>query len=108
MVPRVTLRRVAPSLYAMSIATVTVALVACGSSPPPPPATPPPEEPEPPPEEPAPAPTTTTTIQGTDSRPPSTASYEEALSVPEPLDVKDDRAHLTDAQLTAPMRGVLT
>lgn len=39
--------------------------------------------------------------------PPSTASYEEALSTPENLDVHDERAHLTDVQLTGPMGGVL-
>ena len=39
--------------------------------------------------------------------PPSTASYDEALATPESLDVNDDRAHLTDGQLTGPMRGVL-
>ena len=42
------------------------------------------------------------------SAPPSTRSYEEALSTPESLDVHDERVHLTDAQLTGPMRGVLT
>jgi hypothetical protein len=39
--------------------------------------------------------------------PPSTASYEEALSTPESLDVNDERVHLTDVQLTGPMGGVL-
>jgi len=42
------------------------------------------------------------------SLPPSTQSYDEALSTPERLDVNDDRVHLTDAQLTGPVRGVLT
>jgi hypothetical protein len=42
------------------------------------------------------------------SLPPSTRSYEEALSTPERLDVHDERVHLTDAQLTGPIRGVLT
>jgi uncharacterized protein (DUF2235 family) len=42
------------------------------------------------------------------SLPPSTKSYDEALSTPEKLDVHDDRVHLTDAQLTGPMRGVLS
>jgi hypothetical protein len=41
------------------------------------------------------------------SRPPSTASYDEALSTPEPIDIHDDRVHLTDAQLTSPMGGAL-
>lgn len=40
--------------------------------------------------------------------PPSTRSYNEALSTPESLDVHDERVHLTDGQLTGPMRGVLT
>ena len=40
------------------------------------------------------------------SRPPSTASYAEAMSTPEELDVHDDHAHLSDGQLTGPMRGV--
>ena len=42
------------------------------------------------------------------SAPPSTASYEEAMAKPESLDVHDDRVHLTDAQLTGPMRAVLS
>ncbi|MBX3222801.1 MAG: hypothetical protein KF795_19970 [Labilithrix sp.] len=42
-----------------------------------------------------------------ETRAPSTASYEEAISVPEPIDVHDDRVQLTDGQLTGPMRGVL-
>jgi hypothetical protein len=40
--------------------------------------------------------------------PSSTKSYDDALSIPERLDVNDDRVHLTDAQLTGPIRGVLT
>ena len=40
------------------------------------------------------------------SLPPSTKSYDEALSTPESLDVHDERVHLTDAQLTGPMRSV--
>ena len=39
------------------------------------------------------------------SRPPSTATYEQATSKPELLDVNDDHAHLTDGQLMGPMRG---
>ena len=42
------------------------------------------------------------------TRAPSTATYEEATSTPELLDVNDERAHLTDSQLTGPMRSVLT
>jgi hypothetical protein len=41
------------------------------------------------------------------SRPPSTASYDQALSTPEPIDIHDDRAHLTDVQLTSPMGAAL-
>ncbi len=41
------------------------------------------------------------------TRAPSTASYEQALSTPEPLNVNDDGLHLTDAQLTGPVRSVL-
>ena len=52
------------------------------------------------------------TVTGLDAperaAPPSTRSYDEALSTPERLDVNDDRVHLTDAQLTGPIRGVLT
>jgi hypothetical protein len=68
----------------------------------------PPEEHDVAPEEPAP----TATVTGVDaperSLPPSTMSYDEALSTPERLDVNDERVHLTDAQLTGPIRGVLT
>ncbi len=99
-------------LGARALAFVT-ALAACGGSRTPPPAPPPvaeePDEPdaavandEPPP---APAMTTVTTEPPERSRPPSTASYDEALSTPEPVDVGDEAPHLTDAQLTGPMRG---
>jgi hypothetical protein len=37
----------------------------------------------------------------------STTSFEDATSVPEPVDVNDEHLHLTDNQLTGPMRGVL-
>jgi hypothetical protein len=37
---------------------------------------------------------------------PPNATYEQALAVPEALNAQDERAHLTDAQLTAPMRNV--
>lgn len=40
------------------------------------------------------------------SQPPSTASYEQAMSTPEKLDVHDDRPHLDDNQLRGPMRAV--
>lgn len=39
------------------------------------------------------------------TRPPSTATYEQATSKPEMLDVNDDRQHLTDGQLMGPMRS---
>ncbi len=83
----------------------SVALVACGSTPKRAPAPLPPDDPETIQEEPPPpAPTTLVT-----AAPPSpTASYEEALEAPEPLYVNDDRAHLTDAELTAPMKGVIS
>lgn len=82
-------------------------LVACASAPPPPPPAPA-EEHDPAAEEPA-APETVTGLDAPErALPPSTKSYDEALSVPEKLDVHDDRAHLTDAQLTGPMRGVLS
>jgi hypothetical protein len=42
------------------------------------------------------------------SRPPSTASYEQALAKAERLDVDDGRAHLTDGQLVGPMAGVMS
>lgn len=38
---------------------------------------------------------------------PSTASYDEALASAEPVQLDDDRAQLTDAQLAGPIRGVL-
>lgn len=88
-------------------------LVACASAPPPPPPSTPapvvdPDEHDGPPDEPAPL----ATVPGLDaperSAPPSTKSYDQALSTPERLDVNDDRVHLTDAQLTGPIRGVLT
>jgi hypothetical protein len=41
------------------------------------------------------------------TKPPSTGSYEDAISVPEPIDVNDERVQLSDGQLTGPMRGVL-
>jgi hypothetical protein len=40
------------------------------------------------------------------SAPPSTKSYEEAMSTPEPIKIDDDRVHLTDGQLHGPMRSV--
>lgn len=86
------------------------ALVACSSGPPrPPPETPAPaeaaSEPEPAHEEPAPAASDGSIDTPERSRSPSTATYEQAMTTPEKLDVHDDRPHLTDDQLRAPMRG---
>lgn len=36
------------------------------------------------------------------------ASYDEAMSAPETIDMRDDRPQLTDAQLTAPMKTALS
>lgn len=67
------------------------------------------EEPEPPAEEePPPLAASGVTIDTPErSRPPSTATYDQAMSTPEKLDVNDDRPHLTDDQLRGPMRGVI-
>ena len=89
---------------------VGAVLTACASAPPPPPAVNTAEEHDVPLEEPPPAaPVVVTGIDTPEqSQPPSTKSYDEALSTPERLDVNDERVHLTDAQLTGPIRGVLT
>jgi hypothetical protein len=60
------------------------------------------EEPSPPTESAAPV------DRPEESLPPSTASYEDAMSTPEKLDTRDGRAHLTDDQLRGPMRGVVS
>ena len=83
-------------------------LVACASAPPPPPVVETPEDHELPADEPAPAASAVSVDAPERSAPASTKSYDEALSAPERLDVNDDRVHLTDAQLTGPMRSVLT
>ncbi|CAN5918155.1 hypothetical protein BH11MYX4_BH11MYX4_23650 [soil metagenome] len=83
-------------------------VVACASAHPPPPAVTGPEEHDAAPEEPAPVETVTNLDASERSAPPSTKSYDEALSTPERLDVHDDRVQLTDGQLTGPMRAVLT
>jgi hypothetical protein len=59
-------------------------------------------------EEASPAASTTVVDAPERSRAPSTATYEEALSTAEALDVNDERVHLTDAQLTGPIRGVVS
>jgi hypothetical protein len=41
------------------------------------------------------------------SRPPSTASYEEATATPEAIGLGDGRAQLTDSQLRGPMNNVI-
>jgi hypothetical protein len=86
-------------------------LAACASTPSHPPAQPPPEEE---PEEAAvedassKTPSTITVDTPERSRPPSTASYEQAMARPEVLDVNDVRPHLTDGQLRGPMPVVVT
>jgi hypothetical protein len=82
-------------------------VVGCGSTPPPPAAASPADTKPASPEE-APAAVSTTPVDVPAEPPPSTASYEEALSTPESLDVHDERVHLTDMQLTGPMGGVLS
>ncbi|MDB4937197.1 MAG: hypothetical protein JWP87_4169 [Labilithrix sp.] len=88
---------------------VGTVVVACASAPPAaPPLVPSAEEHDAAPEEP-PAVATVTSVDAPErSAPPSTKSYDEALSTPESLDVHDERVHLTDGQLTGPIRGVLT
>jgi hypothetical protein len=88
-------------------------LVACASTRPPPPAPPiasaEPKEPETAAAASEAPPMTEASFDAPErSRPPSTASYDEALAIPEPVDVDDDRRHLTDTQLTSPMNGALT
>jgi hypothetical protein len=90
-------------------------LVACASAPPPSPAPPPaPVAPEPESREVAvasdepPPPPIATTDAAERSRPASTATYDEALSTPEPVDIDDDHPHLTDVQLWSPIRGALS
>jgi hypothetical protein len=96
-------------------------LVACGSAPPPAPAAPAAPAPLATPAAPAPTKSEQQDVapDGPSSAPvaaeapersalPSTARYEDALSKPEQLDVRDDRVHLTDGQLIGPIRGVLT
>ena len=84
-------------------------LVACASAPPPPPpAVSTPEEHDAAPDEQRSVAPVASVDAPERSVPSSTKSYEEALSTPEKLDVHDERVHLTDAQLTGPMRGVLT
>ena len=84
------------------------ALVAsCGSHPPPPPSAPE-EAPKVHAEEDASADWANAVVNAPiPPKPASSASYEEALSTPEPIDVNDERVQLTDGQLTGPMRGVL-
>jgi hypothetical protein len=83
-------------------------VVGCGSAPPPTAAASPPDTKAAAPQEAPVAGSTATVDVPAEPPPPSTASYEEALSTPESLDVHDERAHLTDVQLTGPMRGVLS
>lgn len=93
------------TVSASTVLLLAATLTACAGAPPPPPATHA-EAQESAPDE----PTTTTVVNvGAPERsaPASTDTYEEALSKPENLDVHDERVHLTDGQLTGPMRGVL-
>ena len=86
---------------------VAAILVACAGAPPPPPAPPAPEEHDAGPDQP-PAVAPVVSVDAPErSAPPSVGSYDQALSNPEALDVHDERVHLTDAQLTGPMRGVV-
>jgi len=55
--------------------------------------------------EPPPPPAPVATDSAEKSRP---QSYEEALSVPEPVDIEDGHPHLTDVQLWSPLGGALT
>lgn len=83
-------------------------VVSCASAPPPPQVVNTSEEHDAAPEEPpSVAPAVSVDAPERSARS-STKSYDEALSTPESLDVNDDRLHLTDGQLTGPMRGVLT
>ena len=95
---------------ASGVCAVSVVCAACASAPPPPPPPPPaadvPDDREAAEDPPA-APVVVNLAAPERSLPPSTKTYEEALSTPESLDVHDESVHLTDAQLTAPMRGVL-
>lgn len=99
-------------------------VVGCGSDPPPPAAAP---APPPPSAAPAPPPppaaeekddeipdtakdeeeVLTTPVAPSEPQSPSTASFEQATSTPEPIVPNDDRIHLTDNQLSGPVRGVL-
>lgn len=87
-----------------------VALFACGSAPraerpaPPPAAVEDAATPDPPAVA---APDSAPATTPEPARPVTTTSYEEALSTPEAVDVKDDRVQLTDAQLRGPMNAVL-
>lgn len=86
-----------------AVLVVGLLLVGCGSAPPKAPPPPPPAEEEAP-EPPEPTPVEAAPV-APGGHPLSTASYEEALSTPESLDAGDHRAHLSDNQLSGPMRG---
>lgn len=89
----------------MGLGLAAAFALGCGGAPPPPPMHP--EEPsvdEPPEHEPEVITNAAPTPES--QRPPSTASFEEATATPEMLDTHDARAHLTDQQLTNPMRDV--
>lgn len=89
-----------------SIALLATTLFACGGASIPPPSVAPVAVEAPPPEIKASAPPVV--IEHPElTRAPSSATYDEALSTPEPVDVNDERMHLTDTQLTSPMNNVL-
>lgn len=97
--------RYAEIVRVASVLVLVLAQLGCSGSRPPPVVTPAPEPapapaPEPPPE---PAPAPAPRPSGTASK----ASYDDALSTPEAIDVRDDHAHLTDGQLRGPMGGAL-
>ena len=84
-------------------------LAACASAPPPPPPKEPPAAELEPAKEEAPAEPSAAAVDAPErSRPPSTATYDQAMAEPESLDVKDNRPHLTDDQLRGPMRNIIS
>jgi hypothetical protein len=106
------------SLSSLAAGLLAAALAGCASTPPPRPpppspplqqddddADPPDDDAHDPPPVPSAAPVVVDSPER--SRPPSTASYEQAMAHPEMLDVNDERIHLTDSQLRGPMHGVI-
>jgi hypothetical protein len=92
----------------VGLGLLVFALGCASTPPPPPPATPEPEEVDAAAvkeEDPAPMNTVSAADAPERQRPASTATYDQAMAVPEPVDIEDDHSHLTDAQLTGPMRS---